>query len=393
MESERRRWLRLRGLACGAALGLLGAYLGFVFVVLAHRRGVQAFGRQSAEVLGSSTSTTGTGTGTASTDTGTGTGTGTGAGADAGAGNATRLEWAGRLPDVGFDLVGAWGVPEATEVWVAVGGLVTLVRFCFDERGPTVLRRWFVVAGAVSLARGMSRWLTVRPPTAGDCHFHDDDADDASAAWVALLVFARLASNCVDSLFALHVVHLTLCCMVWLYYLDPAADGGLPARLGVLAYGLCGYFLIISTRAHYTADVMLWALLTALVWTAYHHWILLLRLDSLGLLGVERQLTTGSNFVTRAVLAMEAGSLDLDFVEYRDPSLHGGARMRKGSEDASLEDDPMYDDDDDGAFAFGSNESTHIVFDGTRTAKDAGSDGRYESFANSSATASGKPLP
>lgn len=356
------RTLRARGLCVGVLVGLIGMYLGFVFVVLAHRRGVAAFSgnNQVADSPIPSDSAT-PGPSSPALDSST----------PSPAVEADGVSCEQRpLPDLGFELVPRWGVSELLEVWLLVGILITLGRFTFSSIGSTVLRRWFFAVGVLSMSRGLARMLTVRPPTVTNmCMFHDRAEDNPML--VAFATFFKQASSCVDVVFALHVVHITLVSLVWLYYVEtvgPMGVGACTIRVTVVMYCLIGYLLITSTRAHYTADIFVWASFTAALWVGYHHWVVLLRLDSLGVLGSELHYSR-NNWFASFVLWFEAGAEDLYFLGMPDVAHADGSNHKsfyssnKPYSQASLEESEF----DDGFEDVGPHAGPSIVFDGRNT--------------------------
>uniref|UniRef100_A0A7S2RF31 Sphingomyelin synthase-like domain-containing protein n=1 Tax=Mucochytrium quahogii TaxID=96639 RepID=A0A7S2RF31_9STRA len=280
--------------------GLLGMYFGCVFSVLAHRRALAAFGTQwidggdeppPAQVNDSVAHLP-----------------------DDGTSGETAAKCDVKLPDIGFELVPAFGVPELTEFWVWFFVVVTICRFSFVPSGSTIIRRWMILTGTLAMVRGLSKLATTRPQPEVHCLFEDNDEENPF--WVALLVFARQTSTCADVIFSLHVIHLVLCVMMWIYYAEKVSDYPevqWKVQIGAVGYVLIGYFLIISTRSHYTIDIYLWSLLSVLSWTTYHYWIILIAIEQ------NRQNLTRAPIVANGVFAriiswFEYGSTDLESV-------------------------------------------------------------------------------
>ncbi|GBG28861.1 Hypothetical Protein FCC1311_050822 [Hondaea fermentalgiana] len=362
LESPWARSLRMRGLCVGLFVGVGGMYLGFVMILVAHR----AFGDKSfvervehATEAADAAGATGSATPTAPTA-------------------SDEPECMAHLIDVGFYVVPEWGAPEFLEVWVLVAVLITLLRFTFSSAlTSTILRRWFFLTGVLSVCRGLARVLTLRPPTTSVTACEIQDQPDVSVFWVALSSYARQASNCVDVVFALHVVHLTLASLVWLYYVESAGPLGVSAnivRFVVILYCFAGYMLVLSTRAHYTADLFVWSSFTAAIWVMYHHWVVLLRLDALGMIGSEFRYSR-KNILAAFVLWFEAGAEDLYFASaFESPSRQLGAEgshhlslysSTPHPSQLSLSDDPEFDEGFDDA-------GPHVVFDSSSTQAQAG---------------------
>jgi len=277
------RNLRRRGLVAGILIGIVGMYLGFVFSALARRREHDVF------VL-----------------------------------NTTTV-WR-PLPDFGFDLVPWWGISQLLEVWMVVAALLTVGRFVLTEIRVTIFRRWLQLAGVLSFFHGFVHFMTVRPDPPSEPEMGNSPPAcplNASSVFLKALL-AMAGQQC--GLTAPRIVHLTLCLMIWLFYLDvvdrPVFSTEENGRfhsdvrwktLIVLYYSI-GICLAISSREEYSAEVFLWTGFTILTFKCYHDWILLLKLEALGFLGDNRDFIE-IGFVGKIVLWLEAGAEDLDIEE------------------------------------------------------------------------------
>lgn len=206
------------------------------------------------------------------------------------------------LPDLSYQVLPdvSKTFPGLPDLSVFLLAMLTLVRFALPAMRWTILRRWALSAGGALLGQGV--WLACTPlpdPALPMCFPAEANRDLAGVAGEALLILVGGPSLCTAVGYWNHIVHLTLCGLVWHRYShvpavsltsidqlglmwhgcdnpDQSDELGNPRRMTTakaLVWGSVGlgYLSVLAAHFHYTTQVVTSAVLTAVVWRAYHN--------------------------------------------------------------------------------------------------------------------------
>lgn len=145
----------------------------------------------------------------------------------------------------------------------------------------TIMCRWSTLVGVLFLARGFSILSTVLPNPDHECVPMISHPNNLPAE--ALAIFLAEDVTCQDVLYSGHTVAITLSALFIAEYSgkSPWFVRSLVGRYRVcsllsltpmllVVYVLVGWYVIIASRFHYTADVFIGALLTVFVFKTYH---------------------------------------------------------------------------------------------------------------------------
>lgn len=146
----------------------------------------------------------------------------------------------------------------AIGLWILFG-LLIVPRSLMGKR-LMILRRFFWVLGTVYFIRGFTVWVTLIPRVE-----HATDGIDTSLNWFVnfLLVFIQVDQTASDLIFSGHTALLVTVAWFFSYYI-PQSSG--------LAwiYASLGMYFILSTRHHYTVDILVAFIITSLIFWVYH---------------------------------------------------------------------------------------------------------------------------
>jgi len=204
-----------------------------------------------------------------------------------------------KLPDFSYQVLPdvSETFPGLPDLMVFLVAMVTAVRFALPAMRWTILRRWALAAGGALLVQGM--WLAITPlpdPALPACFPAEEDHREPGGE--ALVILVGGASLCSAIGYWNHGVHLTLFGLVWHRYShlpavsltsidqlgllwhgcdnpDQSDEAGNPRRMTtakalVWAAVCTGYLSVLAAHFHYTSQVVTSAVLTAVVWRAYH---------------------------------------------------------------------------------------------------------------------------
>lgn len=182
--------------------------------------------------------------------------------------------------------VGHRHLPHIDPTWsdcMAIGATVLVwVRFLTlpgprSMRWQMVRRLWFIM-GFVRFFRSITIQATVLPNPDLECVPKLRSPDNM---WIeALWILANLDVTCKDVLYSEHSCTIVLMALFWAYYatsapLRPLAEAS-KHRLDtivktiVLMYAVTGFLVIVSSRFHYSDDVLLAVLVCGLCFISYH---------------------------------------------------------------------------------------------------------------------------
>jgi hypothetical protein len=197
------------------------------------------------------------------------------------------------LPDISQIYVGTTQVPGRviSDFFVVFLVAVTLYFILTHPMRVIILKRFVVVYGCLALARGLVVALTTLPDAFPSCHvisngtqsYRDINYRLVLMKTLQLITFfhgdsnshpqlAPHTDNCHgDMIYSGHTVILTLCCLCWHTYY-PRTDGSAPNPVKLLIWfvGILGVLSVVSSRFHYTIDVILGAYFALAVWSTYH---------------------------------------------------------------------------------------------------------------------------
>jgi len=199
-----------------------------------------------------------------------------------------------------FDMVfesvrfGKWSfVLNWPDLMAGLPTILMVIRFLVVP-GPcsmrwVILRRLLTLSGVMFFLRAFSIVSTVlpNPDHTCVCRIGDDPCtkEDLANIWLfAWQVFIMTAVTCTDVLFSGHTVALTMSLMFLAKYsgmapwfpvtLHAQQHTRIPTTCTLnvvcMVFGIVGYSIIIGSRFHYTADVLLGFVLTLLVFHGYH---------------------------------------------------------------------------------------------------------------------------
>lgn len=175
------------------------------------------------------------------------------------------------LWDLGFHLIplaplNAFWLPDA----MALGAVVLFFIFTcvvFAEKPEErirVLRRFFWVMGTVYFMRGWTVWGTRYPRVPYSLITNQPNNRPQYPALEVLAIVAGFHSTTTDLMFSGHTS--LMCVIAWFYtWYFPAPAGALGWQWATL-----GILLILATRHHYTADIVVALFISTSVFLAYH---------------------------------------------------------------------------------------------------------------------------
>ena len=251
------------------------------------------------------------------------------------------------LPDLGFDFIEELDY-ELTDYCVVLLFCVTFLRFALCGTTPmklAILRRWTFCLGMLFILRGMCISVTLLPNPDHKCLL--EYSDRANLFKLAFYALVKRINTCADVMFSGHSVNATLAALIWHQYSHISTfrtasmmtnnathrskqssnrysyqSQVLAQRIGccdaekllVWAFTLTIYVLIISTRFHYTVDVLVGTAFTLLFWMMYHYALVVVLLRRQSEDSQERL-----SVPLRVVQWLEDGTPDM--IEY-DPKPH-----------------------------------------------------------------------
>jgi len=191
------------------------------------------------------------------------------------------------LWDLGFRLLPA--VPNTAIVDIFAAGLpaIVFIRFMVLP-GPlsmrwTILNRSLMIWGLLWALRAIMVVVTVLPNPDKTCKPKVSFPENIflEALTNMPFVFWRSELTCQDVMFSGHTVALTLATIIlvryfaWSPWLPPSSSsrflpGAFMYKTIAIATMLIGYYVIVASKLHYTADVLVASLLTVLIFQAYH---------------------------------------------------------------------------------------------------------------------------
>jgi hypothetical protein len=190
------------------------------------------------------------------------------------------------LWDMGYTLLPNFPHSSITELVAQGAPILVVLRFCVLP-GPfsmrwTFLSRMFLLWGVLWALRAITIVSTVLPNPDESCKpriLFPDNIFKEALALMPSIMFWRHDVTCQDVMFSGHTVCLTLGTLLWAYFVDwapwPQWAASSPAavftfKFGLIANMLVGYYCIIASKLHYTADVLMASMLTILIFQGYH---------------------------------------------------------------------------------------------------------------------------
>lgn len=190
------------------------------------------------------------------------------------------------LWDMGYKFLPGFSSHWTMEFFAQGAPILCTFRFCVFP-GPlsmrwTVLARMFLLWGLLWTLRAVTIVATVLPNPDAECKPHTSYPDNVfMEAAVLMPPFNNIFSQvtCQDVLFSGHTVILTLASIMWLHYSHwaPWPEWSNASSWAILAFRcmvilnmLVGYYCIIASKFHYSADVLMGCLLTIFIFQSYH---------------------------------------------------------------------------------------------------------------------------
>lgn len=168
-----------------------------------------------------------------------------------------------QLPDVGYDVLPPTDMVSVLDVMVNVICIFAVGCILWHRKRQLYIRRLGWIQATIHIIRGVALFVTTLPnPYNSMCV----NTDGKSVFLVALKVSFRLAVTCSDIVVSGHsATTLSALFLILLYTKFP----GVVKALFVVYVGFVD-FLIISSRFHYTVDVVLGAIISTSVYITYH---------------------------------------------------------------------------------------------------------------------------
>lgn len=190
----------------------------------------------------------------------------------------------GTLWDLGFQLLPEVRSTALAELGARATPVLVFIRF-IAMPGPwsmrwTIATRCLLIWGLIWALRAIMIVSTALPNPDRTCQPHVSFPDNIFLEALVNMPFVFWESEltCQDVLFSGHTAALTLATMTWIRYAPWAPC--LPKSTSMLGEHLfqilmvlsmfLGYYVIIASKFHYTADVLVAAISTALIFQAYH---------------------------------------------------------------------------------------------------------------------------
>ena len=146
----------------------------------------------------------------------------------------------------------------AIVLWILFGLLI--VPRSLEGKRLMVLRRFFWIVGTLYFIRGFTVWVTLIPRPE-----HATPGIDTSRSWFVnfLLVFLQIDQTASDLMFSGHTALLVTIAWFFSYYIAHASGMA-------WLYTILGMYFILSTRHHYTVDILVAFTVSSLVFWVYH---------------------------------------------------------------------------------------------------------------------------
>lgn len=170
------------------------------------------------------------------------------------------------LPDLGFylfpNLSNYTSLPDTYLLAMVIAVLLkTLIR----RRISCVLlivKRYTFIHAILFFLRGTSIAITMLPNPWTQCNIEEFP----NVFIGGLMIILGKKRTCFDVLFSGHSAMITLTTLIWIQY-----ETNIIIQLLWIPVATIGYFIMISTRFHYTVDVVYGTLITIVVWSSYHY--------------------------------------------------------------------------------------------------------------------------
>jgi len=192
------------------------------------------------------------------------------------------------LWDVGFNILPAFSNMAVMEFFSQAMPILVVLRFCVFP-GPlsmrwTILSRMFLLWGLLWALRAITIITTVLPNPDATCKPKVTYPNNIFMEALANMPFdpKHHEVTCQDVLFSGHTVLLTLATLMWLHYVHwapwPEWTNASPwqtfaFRTLLILNMLAGYYCIVASKFHYTADVLIACVLSIFIFQAYHLWL------------------------------------------------------------------------------------------------------------------------
>lgn len=167
------------------------------------------------------------------------------------------------LPDFGHEMMEKTDLVPLLDVMVNVISIFAILCLLFHRKRQLYIRRLGWMQATIHIIRGVTLFVTTLPnPYNSICV----NTDGKSVFLVALKVSFRLAVTCSDIVVSGHsATTLSALFLILLYTKFHKA-----IKIAFVLYVGVVDFLIISSRFHYTVDVVLGAIISTSVYVAYH---------------------------------------------------------------------------------------------------------------------------
>lgn len=193
------------------------------------------------------------------------------------------------LWDIGHEILPAFANPSVRLFFSQGAPVFVVLRFCVFP-GPltmrwTILSRMFLLWGVLWAIRTVFIIATVLPNPDGTCKPSITYPNNIFMEALAIMPFdaKHHEVTCQDVSLSGHTVLLTLATLMWLHYVhwapwpewsNSTSSGMLAFRILLMLNVLAGYYCIIASKFHYTADVLIGCLMSIFIFQAYHSWLL-----------------------------------------------------------------------------------------------------------------------
>jgi len=191
------------------------------------------------------------------------------------------------LWDIGFEILPAVRSTTLAELFARVPPMILFMRLLVVT-GPlsmrwTILSRMLLIWGMLWGVRAVTIVATVLPNPDNNCKPVVSFPNNIFLEALANMPFAigHSETTCQDVMFSGHTVALTLATIAFLHYTPWApwtwcnespscVSRAFILKVIVIATMLVGYYVIIASKFHYTADVLMGGILSALIFHSYH---------------------------------------------------------------------------------------------------------------------------
>ena len=170
------------------------------------------------------------------------------------------------LDDILFDVIPEWkNVEWILEIWTDVGAFITLLCMLKVKEKDRFLQHGFITGGIVYLMRGSAVLVTPLPNPNTNCTSNLDP--DLPTVVTALIVTLKIQRCCHDIFFSGHTMILIVSAsLLWTYGIASYKI----RKVVIFLYVISGLYLLISTRIHYTIDILIAVYITFLVFYLLH---------------------------------------------------------------------------------------------------------------------------